>query len=1188
MPARLESQAEPIPGYRLIERLGGGGFGEVWKAEAPGGLLKAIKFVYGDLATVNDGEAARAEQELKALSRVKSVRHPFILSLERFDIIDGQLIIVSELADRSLWDRFRECRNQGLPGIPRGELMRYMEETAEALDHMNLELDLMHLDIKPQNLFLVGSHIKVADFGLVKDLEGLVASVTGGVTPVYAAPETFEGYVSRFSDQYSTAIVYMELLTGKRPFSSANTRQLILQHLREPPDLSELLPADRPVIERALAKKPEERFPNTQELVQALYRANDGSYRPRYVPELQDTPFGAPLTTWPPGQACDPGVPRGTEASEANGHSGPLTPTSVSPTKPYRTPFQPATTEPPPEVTGDGSLVPALLVGLGQIGRTVLEQIRHELRERYGDLSRLPHLRLLSIDTDPSSHAPLVAPEPLAADETLLARLNRPSRYIRSRDALPPVEKWLDPKMLYRIPRELVTSGIRALGRLAFIDNYRSIVSRLRWELELILQPEALSSAAQNIGQRLRSNWPRVYVIASLGGGAGSGMLLDLAYTTRALLRGLGFARQEVISLLALPPAEAGSASDLGLANAHAGLMELKHYMSPGVTFQAQYEARENPIVDAGPPFTRCLFLPSGREDEPAELVGLVRSIASWLHQELLTPLGRTMHAFRSDPQNATAMWSRFAATPDSSHATFGVRSVSLPRRDLLRGVARTLCKSLTVQWTRKTPPEALADLKPQIQQHCCQLALDPPAVLQSLIEASTEKLGNPPDVVFGQWLKPFQQPSRHGLPEPSLYRTLLQVADSTLGVLDPQSIKEGTQTQTVLGDCPSVLPAVLRERAEAMVRAVEPQLIEHILGICDHPGKRLGAAEEAINLATACLEEWLKGLEDQQDQVAIKLIDAVERIQQEFGECERAYEKALRGSRPSQSQRHLAAVALPERIHRFVIHRFQYISLQWALTVYRSLRGRLSDQKKEVGYCRYRLHQLHGMFEAGAANQTAQDCPSHSIMLPQGCQSLAESVDRCLQAVSDADWDRLDQEVQRAIAQEFRGLHHACTLSGHQHLERLRTVMLREAERFLDERLEFDDAAALLLACTPPGEPLDTELATLHAEAAPEFTPDQIKGCRAIDVLCAPATPAGETLADAARRVVPGLRSLTDIDPEEILFYREVVGISIDSLPQFGPIGRQAYESACAIEHFTPHSRIDVEAWRPVATQPT
>src|SRR5438552_4001085 len=254
MPVRIESQAEPIPGYRLIERLGGGGFGEVWKCEAPGGLFKAIKFVYGDLESQDDEEGARAEQELKALSRVKTVHHPYILSLERYDIIDGQLLIVMELADRNLWDRFRDCRSHGLEGIPREELLRYMEEAAEALDLMNIEHQLQHLDIKPQNLFLVHNHAKVADFGLVKDLEGMMASVTGGVTPVYAAPETFDGWVSRFCDQYSLAIVYQELLSGQRPFNGTNVRQLIMQHLQATPNLSSLPAGDQPRVARALSK----------------------------------------------------------------------------------------------------------------------------------------------------------------------------------------------------------------------------------------------------------------------------------------------------------------------------------------------------------------------------------------------------------------------------------------------------------------------------------------------------------------------------------------------------------------------------------------------------------------------------------------------------------------------------------------------------------------------------------------------------------------------------------------------------------------------------------------------------------------------------------------------------------------------------------------------------------------------
>src|SRR5260370_15411522 len=144
-PPEHHAGQEILPGYTLIEPLGHGGFGEVWKCEAPGGLHKAIKFVYGDLRNATEG-AGLAEQELKALSRVKSVRHPYILSLERYDIIEGQLLIVMELADRNLADRFRECVAEGLPGIPRAELLGYMEEVAEALDLMNIEHQLQHLD----------------------------------------------------------------------------------------------------------------------------------------------------------------------------------------------------------------------------------------------------------------------------------------------------------------------------------------------------------------------------------------------------------------------------------------------------------------------------------------------------------------------------------------------------------------------------------------------------------------------------------------------------------------------------------------------------------------------------------------------------------------------------------------------------------------------------------------------------------------------------------------------------------------------------------------------------------------------------------------------------------------------------------------------------------------------------------
>jgi hypothetical protein len=101
--------AEPIAGYQLIQRLGSGGYGEVWKATAPGGLTKAIKIVYGHM------HDARAEQELKALGRIKEVRHPFILSLERLRLLT--------INSSSSWNwripaSWTTSRSAGAPGCP--------------------------------------------------------------------------------------------------------------------------------------------------------------------------------------------------------------------------------------------------------------------------------------------------------------------------------------------------------------------------------------------------------------------------------------------------------------------------------------------------------------------------------------------------------------------------------------------------------------------------------------------------------------------------------------------------------------------------------------------------------------------------------------------------------------------------------------------------------------------------------------------------------------------------------------------------------------------------------------------------------------------------------------------------------------------------------------------------------------
>jgi eukaryotic-like serine/threonine-protein kinase len=266
-----EPNSEPIPGYRLIQLLGCGGFGEVWKCTAPGGLYKAIKFVYGNLKGIHNASAI-VEDELKAVQLVKAIRHPFLLFLESVEILDGELVIVMELADCSLHDVLTCYRAAGMSGIPRAQVLGFVRDAAEALDLMNFQHGLQHLDVKPRNLFVAGNQVKVADFGLVSSLSGKRGEgiPLSAVSPLYAAPEIFHGAISRHSDQYSLAIVFQELLTGTLPFSGTNVRQLLLQHTTEEPDLSALPACDRPVVGRALEKNPKNRYASCEEFVRAL------------------------------------------------------------------------------------------------------------------------------------------------------------------------------------------------------------------------------------------------------------------------------------------------------------------------------------------------------------------------------------------------------------------------------------------------------------------------------------------------------------------------------------------------------------------------------------------------------------------------------------------------------------------------------------------------------------------------------------------------------------------------------------------------------------------------------------------------------------------------------------------------------------------------------------------------------
>jgi serine/threonine protein kinase len=315
--------------YRLLQRLGEGGFAEVYLGEHI--YLKtqaAIKILHTRLAA-DDTDSFVSEARI-----IARLKHPHIVRVLDFGVESGTPFLVMDYAPNGTL-RQRHPKSSILASAA---ILPYVKQVAEAL-HYAHEHKLVHRDIKPENM-LIGERDEVllSDFGIATVAQSSRYQGTQEVagTVAYMAPEQVQGKPRPASDQYALGIVIYEWLTGERPFHGSFT-EIATQHVLAPPTpLREKLPGIPPMLETVvmttLAKDPKERFANIQAFANAFEQACHAA-SPQPAPAWQSQP---------------PDV--ATRAARTSEPAFFSVPTHITPSQQAASTIQPPSVNPPPAI----------------------------------------------------------------------------------------------------------------------------------------------------------------------------------------------------------------------------------------------------------------------------------------------------------------------------------------------------------------------------------------------------------------------------------------------------------------------------------------------------------------------------------------------------------------------------------------------------------------------------------------------------------------------------------------------------------------------------------------------------------------------------------------------------------------------------------------------------------------------
>lgn len=261
--------------YQIIEPVGSGGTAQIYLAYQPSVKREVVVKVLSPAFQDDPGFVMRFAQEVDVIARLQ---HPRIIPVYDFGEQDGQFyIVMAYMRGGTLADRIDKTQ----AGLPDHETIRLFDLLAEGLEYAHSK-DIVHRDLKPNNILMdEADNPYLADFGLAKFTEGKIEMtntlMTG--TAAYMAPEIARlGKSTKRSDIYALGIMLFEMLTGRVPYEGKTPYAVLSAHVHQPiPKIREIRPdlpeAVQGVIDKAIAKEPEDRFATAGEMATAFKSA---------------------------------------------------------------------------------------------------------------------------------------------------------------------------------------------------------------------------------------------------------------------------------------------------------------------------------------------------------------------------------------------------------------------------------------------------------------------------------------------------------------------------------------------------------------------------------------------------------------------------------------------------------------------------------------------------------------------------------------------------------------------------------------------------------------------------------------------------------------------------------------------------------------------------------------------------